>query len=223
MKSALTFRRLLIIGSFALILLIALAAVANWWIFRAASGQIFTDSAKLPSNDVALVLGTSKFTGREHSPNPFFESRIDAAALLYHAGKARHFLVSGDNGRKDYDEPTWMRDALITRGVPSDAITLDYAGFRTLDSIARAKEVFGLTHFTIITDDFHLPRSVFLAKARELDVVGFPSEPVPWRWSKKARTRELASRACACLDVYVLHTRPRFFGPHVEILVAAAQ
>jgi SanA protein len=201
----------------------ALCAAANLWICSTASKQIFTDAAKLPFNEVGLVLGTSKFGGDGVSSNPFFEGRMNTAAQLFKAGKVRHLLVSGDNDRKAYDEPSWMRDALIARGVPTEAITLDYAGFRTLDSVVRAKAVFGLKSFTIITDDFHEPRSVFLARSRGLDVVGFPSEPVPWVRSKKARTRELLSRVRACLDVYVLHTNPKFFGPHVEIRVAAGR
>ena len=110
--------------------------------------------------------------------------------------------------------------ALIARGIPAGAITLDYAGFRTLDSMARAKAVFGLRHFTIVTDDFDQPRAVFLARALGLEVVGFPSPHVPFRWSKKTRTREIVSRAKACLDVYVLHTQPRFYGPSVTIRIA---
>jgi SanA protein len=198
-----------------------LCVAANWWICNAASGRIITDAHRLPFNEVGLVLGTSKFSGDGVSSNPFFEGRLNAAARLFHEGKVRRLLVSGDNGRKTYDEPSWMRDALVARGVPSEAITLDYAGFRTLDSMVRAEAVFGLKRFTIITDDFHEPRSVFLARSRGLDVVGFPSEPVPWIWSKKARTRELISRVRACLDVYVLHTDPKYFGPRVAIRAAA--
>ncbi len=142
---------------------------------------------------------------------------MDTAAALYHAGKVKHLLVSGDNSRKTYDEPTAMRDALIARGVPSAAITLDYAGFRTLDTMARARAVFGLRRCTIVTDDFHLPRSLFLAEAHGLDAAGCQSAPVPWRWSKKTRLREIASRTIAWLDVCVLRTKPKFYGPRVEI------
>ena len=142
---------------------------------------------------------------------------MNTAARLYHEGKVRHLLVSGDNGHSGYDEPSWMRDALIERGVPRSAITLDYAGFRTLDSMARAKSVFGLHRFTIVTDDFHIARSIFLARSYGLDVVGFPSEHVKYWWSKKVRTRELASRTVAFLEVYLLHTRPRYYGAPVKI------
>jgi SanA protein len=147
---------------------------------------------------------------------------MDAAARLYREGKVRHLLVSGDNNHTSYDEPTWMHDALIERGVPASAITLDYAGFRTLDSMARAQAVFGLHGFTIVTDDFHMARSVFLARSYGLDVVGFPADPIRYWRSKKVRTRELASRTVACLEVYLLHTKPRFYGPPVKIDIAAA-
>jgi SanA protein len=203
------------IGALTLLLVVA----ANWWITRSAREFIIADRERLPVNDVALVLGTSPKVGRGWT-NPFFDGRISTAAELYHAGKVRHLLVSGDNGRRGYDEPTAMRDALLARGVPESAITLDYAGFRTLDSMARARNVFGLQRFTIITDDFHQPRAIFLARSFGLDVVGFPSRHVPFRWSKKTRTREIASRFVACLDVYVLHTQPKFNGPPVTIRVA---
>lgn len=198
---------------------LGVVAVANWWITRTTREHIVTNRTALPANDVALVLGTSPKLGNGGT-NPFFEGRMTTAAEIYRAGKVRHLLVSGDNGRKTYDEPTAMRDALIARGVPSKAITLDYAGFRTLDSMARAKAVFGLRRFTIVTDDFHQPRAVFLACSLGLDVVGFPSQHVPYRWSKKARSREVASRVKACLDVYVLHTQPKFYGPPVTIQIA---
>jgi SanA protein len=194
---------------------------ANWWVLHSTRNAIITDSTRLPVNDVALVLGTSRYNGDGVSANPFFLGRMDAAARLYHEGKARHLLVSGDNGHAGYDEPTWMRDALIERGVPASAITLDYAGFRTLDSMARAKAVFGLRRFTIVTDDFHIARAVFLARSFDLDVLGFPSEPVAYWWSKKARTRELASRTVAFLEVCLHHTKPRYYGPSVKIEIAS--
>jgi len=216
-------RRSFWLGLFLLaILSIGFIAGANSWVLHSTRSAIFIDLAELPKNDVALVLGTSRYNGDGISDNPFFLGRMDAAARLYHEGKVRHLLVSGDNGHPGYDEPTWMRDALIARGVPRSAITLDYAGFRTLDSMARAKAVFGLQRFTIVTDDFHMARSVFLAHSYGLEVVGFPSEPVAYWWSKKVRTRELASRTVACLEVYLLHTKPRYYGSPVKIEVAVA-
>jgi SanA protein len=198
---------------------LAALGLSNWWIARSSAAHLVTDLRQLPAHDVGLVLGTSPKLGGGGS-NPFFEGRMSTAAELYRAGKVRHLLVSGDNGRKSYDEPTAMRDSLIARGVPSAAITLDYAGFRTLDSMARAKAVFGLQRFTIVTDRFHQPRAIFLARSLGLKVVGFPSRQVPNRWSKKTRSREIGSRLKACLDVYVLRTQPKFYGPPVAIRIA---
>ena len=214
------YRRVLRTGLILFALAVTFVITANLWVIHQARGAIISRVDALPSNDVALVLGSSRYVGKWL--NPFFEGRMDAAAQLYHEGKVRHLLLSGDNSRKGYDEPTWMHDALVARGVPDSAITLDYAGFRTLDSMARAKAVFGLQRFTIVTDDFHQARAIFLARAHGLDVVGFQSGPVPLKWSVRTRTRELVSRVAACLDVYVLHTKPHFYGPPVEIHLTPA-
>lgn len=191
----------------------------NWWVLHRARPFIFTRLDRLPENQVGLVLGTSRYDRNGEQTNPFFIGRMNTAARLYKAGKVKHLLLSGDNSHDGYDEPTWMQEALVERGIPASAITLDYAGFRTYDSIVRAHAVFGLDRFTVITDDFHESRSVFLARSLGLEAVGFPSEHVPFPRSRKTRARELASRTVACLDVYVLHTHPRFYGPPVKIAV----
>jgi len=214
-------RPLCIIGALLFLLLAGIVTLANYWVLHSTRAAIVTDFARLSTNDIGLVLGTSRYNSDGHSDNPFFEGRMNTAAKLYREGKVRRLLVSGDNGHAGYDEPTWMRDALVARGVPYSAISLDYAGFRTLDSMARAKAVFGLQRFTIITDDFHQARSVFLARSLGLDVVGFPSEHVRYWRSKKVRTRELISRTVACLDVYLFHTKPRYYGPPIKIEIAA--
>lgn len=214
----LTFKRIALALLCVFVLGVATVAATNLWLLRQARARSFTTVDATPRHDVALVLGTSPtFHG---SANPFFTGRIATAAALYRAGKVKHILVSGDNSRKTYDEPSAMRDALIARGVPATAITLDYAGFRTLDTMARARAVFGLSRCTIVTDDFHLARCLFLAEAHGLDAVGCSSAPVPWRWSKKTRLREIASRTVAWLDVCVLRTKPKFYGPPVAIPIA---
>jgi SanA protein len=191
-------------------------AATNWWMLRSTRSARFDRVQQVPENDVAVVLGTSPVIAGRWS-NPFFEGRMNVAAELYRAGKIKHLLVSGDNSRKEYDEPSAMRDALIQRGVPADRVTLDYAGFRTLDTMARATAVFGLTRCTIVSDDFHLARCLFLARAHGLDAIGCAAPPVRRAWSRKTRLREVASRAAAWLDVCVLRTKPKFYGPKVKI------
>ena len=205
-------RRALLAGLLAAFLLAALVWVCAEIVGGAAAGRVIDDPAALPRQDVALVLGTTPRAGSRHA-NPHFEHRIAAAAELFRLGKVRHFLLSGDNGRRGYDEPTAMRRALLALGVPASAITLDYAGFRTLDSMVRARDVFGQRKLIIVTDRFHTARSVFLARHFGLDAVAFPSREVELRYSLRSRVREWFARVKACLDVYVLHTGPHFRGP----------
>ena len=220
MKTHSRWRNALRLSAAAATLLLVGVVAINWTITRRAHEHIFTDTASAPTNDVGLVLGASPTIGGGRWANPFFENRMDAAAALYGVGKVRHLILSGDNGRKDYDEPTAMRAAMLKRGVPASAITLDYAGFRTLDSVVRARAVFGQTKLTIVTDDFHAARALFLADAHGIEAVGFLSPHVPDEWSRKTRVREIGARVAAWLDVCVLRTKPKFYGPPVSIQLA---
>ena len=187
---------------------------------NAARGRIFRSVEEVPHNDVALVLGTSKTTlgGRD---NLHFNQRIEAAAALYRSGKVKRLLVSGDNHIKGYDEPTDMRDALVAAGVPAQAITCDYAGFRTLDSVMRAKSVFGLSDFTIVSEEFHCPRALWIARKHGLNAVAFAAPDLSLRWSVRVKLREVLARAWCGIDLYVLHRGPRFPGPPEPIVVSS--
>jgi SanA protein len=185
----------------------------------AASGKIFRTTKSVPTNDVALVLGTAKTTARGN-PNLHFTQRIEAAAELIKSGKVRHLIVSGDNSVATYDEPTDMRDALAAAGVPTNAITCDYAGFRTLDSVVRAKTVFGLTNFTIVTEEFHCPRAVWIAQRHDLNVVAFAAPDLSARWSARVKMREALARTWCALDLYVLNRQPKFSGPPEKLILA---
>lgn len=188
---------------------------------NAANSKIFRSVESVPCNEVGLVLGTGKLT-RRGNPNLHFNQRINAAVALYHAGKVRFLLLSGDNHIAGYDEPSDMRDALIAAGVPASAITRDYAGFRTLDSIARAKLVFGLTRCTIISEEFHCPRAIWIAKKHGLDAVAFAAADVDSRgWSWRVKAREHFARVWCALDLYVLHRGPKFPGPQEPMILTA--
>jgi SanA protein len=200
-----------------------LALPVAWVALRAArlgadmAPFVSADLARVPSNEVGLVLGCSPEVegGRK---NLFFVTRIRAASTLYHAGKVRRLLVSGDNSDPSYDEPSAMADALVAAGVPRERITRDFAGFRTLDSMVRAKEVFGVERVTVISQRFHVERAVFLGRAHGVDAVGFAAADV--NGSLGLRLREIASRVVAVLDVYLVGTRPRLLGPRVDITTA---
>jgi SanA protein len=206
-----------------LVLLLAVATVAaNRACRQAAAGRIFRSVASLPENDVGLVLGTAKTT-RRGLPNLHFNSRIEAAAALYRAGKVRHLLVSGDNHTAGYDEPTDMMNALIAQGVPAAAITRDYAGFHTLDSVVRAREVFGLEHCTIITEAYHCPRALWIAQRHGLAAVAFAAPDVAVKsWAWRAEAREDLARAWCAAELCALHRQPHFTGPREPILLTSA-
>lgn len=193
---------------------------ANVVCSQAAAGRIFSSLDTVPANDVGVVLGTSKNTARGLE-NLHFTQRITAAAALYHAGKVRHLLVSGDHHTASYDEPDDMRAALIAAGVPAAAITCDYAGFRTLDSVVRARSVFGLTRCTLITEAFHCPRALWIARNHGLNAVAFAAPDLRFQWSARVKAREFFARSWCALDLYVFHRGPKFPGPQEPLMLTA--
>jgi SanA protein len=173
--------------------------------------QIKSTIEELSPKKVGLILGTSKYVA-SGGRNLFFKYRIDAAVQLYKAGKISHILVSGDNGHKSYNEPEEMRKELIKNGIPNNKITLDYAGFRTFDSVIRCKEVFCQTDIIIITQRFHLHRSLFLANRFDINAIGFTAKDVPKAYAIKTTIREYFARVKALLDIYIINTSPKFLG-----------
>lgn len=182
-----------------------------------ARGKNFVETTNVPYHKVALVLGTSPKmpSGR---PNFYFTSRIDAATRLYKAGKVSYLLVSGDNGSKFYDEPTCMKEALMAAGVPEKAIVLDYAGFRTLDSVARAKEIFGQSSLTVVSHRFHNERAIYIAEHYGLTAVGYcaKSPALTRRSIMTTLVRESASRVKMFLDM-LTGRGPKYLGEKIEI------
>ena len=204
----------------ALLALVAIAALGVWGsgalVRRAALGRTYDDIAAMPVRKVGLVLGcvSCLADGRR---NLFFDYRVQAAAALFHAGKVRYLIVSGDNHIRTYDEATDMRDELIRLGVPAERIQCDYAGFRTFDSVVRAKEVFGEAELTVISQRFHNERAIFIAQHKGLDLLGFNARDVNAHDGFLTLCREQLARVRTVLDVYVLPTRPHFLGPKIRI------
>ena len=170
----------------------------------------------IPEKRVGLVLGTTmRLPGGRI--NQFFKNRIDAAFALYQAGKVDFLLVSGDNSRKDYDEPNDMRQSLVNMGIPEDRIYCDYAGFRTLDSVIRAKKVFNATEITIISQEFHVERALYIAHQKGMNAMGFIAKDAYFRPTSYTHFREYLARFAALIDVHVINRRPKFLGPKVTI------
>ncbi len=202
--------------SIAGIILMILIIIGNIWIVMSTENEVYTDLSKLPNHRVALVLGTSHRTS-SGGVNPFFEKRIETAAALYKLGKIDHFILSGDNSTRFYNEPLKMKNALIKLGVPAAAITMDYAGLRTLDSVVRCKEIFGQEKIIIITQPFHSYRALFISDYYGIDAVAMVAGEPDYDYSVKVRVREYFARAKAILDLYVFNTGPRFLGKKQEL------
>ncbi len=183
---------------------------ANLWLILSA-GRLVSDPVQLQPRDVALVLGTSHYSAEGHV-NRHFAGRVDAAAQLYHQGVVRHILASGSNPEIYYNEPQRMLEALLERGVPARDITLDFAGRRTLDSIVRARAIFGQDAVIIVSQPYHLYRALFLARAEGLQAQAFAAAAPPLRARWTVELREVLARALAVLDVYVLGTGPQLLG-----------
>lgn len=195
---------------------IFIIADCNIIISRFAKDKLFSSIESVPENKCGLILGTSKYMAKGKL-NPYFTARIKAASELFHAGKIRYLIISGDNRHVSYNEPREMRRALVAEGVPDSVIFSDYAGFRTFDSMVRAKEIFGQTKITIITQPFHNMRAIFIAKHFGIDAIGFNAEDVSAAHGFKTQFREVFARTKVFLDIYILKTKPKFLGDKIEI------
>jgi len=189
--------------------LVLFVFITNIWVLLSTQSKIYA-LADAEDNDVALVLGTSKRT-RSGGENRFFKERMTTAAALHNQGTVKHILVSGDNGSKYYNEPIDMLNALGDLAIPDSVVSLDYAGFRTLDSVVRSKEVFGQEKIVIITQQFHCYRSLFIANYFDIEAVAVSADdggPIGFSLA----VREVFARTMAVLDLYVLQRKPKYLG-----------
>jgi SanA protein len=205
--------------SLLLILFFTASAVAlitcNRVIQHAALGQLYNDVDSIPYRRTGLLLGTSKYTDGNYL-NPFYKYRIEAAAALIKSGKITYIIVSGDNSRKDYNEPTEMRDDLIAAGVDSTHIYMDDAGFRTFDSMVRAKEIFGQDSLTIISQPFHNERALYIASREGINAVAFNARNVSQRAGLFTSIREHFARVKVFVD-YAIGKKPKFLGEKIKV------
>lgn len=194
---------------------LAAIVVCNRLIDKNSSGKVFNPSDSIPYNPTGLVLGTTPKLKDGH-PNLYFEYRMDAAAALYKAGKVKYLIISGDNHRNDYNEPEEMKKALLARGIPRKALYLDYAGLRTLDSVMRAKEIFGQDSLTVISQRFHNERAIYLADAFGIHAIGYNAKDVSLSKGYKTQIRELLARVKVFIDL-LTSKQPKYLGKKISI------
>ena len=210
------FRIILIIAAVLLLGFVVTGIVVNHSVNKEAEGRCYSNVNEIPYRRVGLLLGTARVT-RQGYENPYFYYRTDACAELYHAGKIHRVLISGDNSRKDYNEPLDMMNELVSLGVPADSITLDYAGFRTYDSMVRAKKVFGQDSVTVISQDWHNERAIYIANRVDVDAIAFNARDVSIKSvSLKLKVREWLARTKMAIDLLFQHD-PHFLGEPIVI------
>jgi SanA protein len=188
---------------------------ANNAVVEASTQYITDDINKVEAKNVGLLLGTSKKvkSGRN---NLYFFNRIDATVNLYKNGKIKNVIISGDHGRKDYNEPEDMKMELMKGGIPDSVIYLDYAGFRTLDAVIRAKEVFGQSSFLVISQQFHNERAVFIARKLGISAFGYNAKEVGTRYGFRTKVREFFARDKVFFDL-IFGVKAKFLGEKILI------
>ena len=188
---------------FGIVILLALSVIIGCQIAvtQAAKGRLYSDLDEIPHREVGLLLGTNP-KGRTGRPNQFYCRRIDATVALFEAGKIDRLIISGARHDSLYDEPAAMKAELLLRGIPESVITLDGEGFRTINSIDRAKEVFGSDSLTVISQQFHNERALFLAKHLGVDAIAYNADNTSSRrWKVLMFGRECLARVKAVFEM----------------------
>ena len=203
------------IGLLLTILLVIIVLVPNLWVDLSTKQSTFDSIQQIAKNRVGLLLGTSKFSNNGEI-NLYYKYRIDAAVELFNSGKIDFILVSGDNRKKNYNEPVTIKNDLIAQGIPESKIFLDFAGFRTLDSVIRAKEIFGQDSITFISQRFHNERAIFIARRKKLTAIGFNAKDVNVYYGFRTRIRELLARDKMIIDL-IFNKKSKFLGDKIQI------
>ena len=200
-----------------LILLLCIISIwgADRYVNTSIADQLYTDVNKVPPKRIGVVLGTSKYLSNGYI-NYYYKFRIDAAVALYKAGKIQYIIVSGDNGTKQYNEPETMYKDLVNAGIPADRIYMDYAGFRTLDSIVRAHYIFDADDFIVISQQFHNERAIAIANFKDIKTIGFNAKDVNKNVGIKTQIREKFARVKMLIDL-IFNKQPKFYGNKIKI------
>lgn len=194
---------------------IVVIVLSNMIINYNAKSKLYNSTATIPKNKVGLLLGTAKYLARG-KVNLYYKNRLDAAIELFNSKKIDFIVVSGDNSTKNYNEPATFKKDLIAAGIPEEKIFLDYAGFRTLDSVVRIKEIFNQSSVTIISQEFHNQRALYLAKHFKIDAIGYNAKKVTGQLALKVQLREYLARVKVFIDI-LLGVDPKFLGDPIEI------
>ena len=207
---------LAIVSVFIVITSLLAIVIAEGVISSSSADFVYAEVVEIPHCETALVLGCSRYLSNGQE-NLYFKYRIEKAYELYRLGKVQCLIVSGDNHSAQYDEPTDMKEALVELGIPQDRIFCDYAGFSTLDSVVRAKEIFGQKELIVVSQEFHNRRAIFIGRNRGMTLYGINAEEVKLRHAVKTKAREKLAKVKTLIDIWLLRRDPKFLGEKIEI------
>lgn len=207
-------KKFIAVALIGIILLICGVLGLSHHIESSTKNQTFTRSSKVPEAYTAIVLGASVRANGNLST--MLEDRVASALKLYNEGKVKRFLLSGDNGTASYNEPKAMKAYLMDKGVPEDDIFLDYAGFDTYDSMYRASSVFNVKEAIVVTQEFHLPRALYIANKLDLTYYGFVGDKRTYQRESANKRRELLANVKAFLEL-TINKEPTYLGAKIPI------
>lgn len=197
-----------------IILIIIIIASINIYVNSKSKRYIYTRIEEVPECYTAIVLGA--LVSNTGYPSKFLKDRMDVAIELYTGKKIKRFLLSGDHGRKNYDEVNSMKNYLLEKGINTEDIFLDHAGFDTYSTIVRAKEVFGVERAIIVTQEFHLSRAVYIARSKGIEAYGIKADRQDYYSLVRLKIRETIAKVKAFSEV-MINKKPRFLGNKIPI------
>jgi|WetSurMetagenome_2_1015567.scaffolds.fasta_scaffold301089_1 SanA protein len=209
--------KIFVAGAIILFLAVIFIFISNEIVWRAGQNLAYKGESRfsdVPKSQAALVLGARVW--RDGSMSAIFEDRAKTALRLYREGKVEKILVSGDHGRKNYDEVNAAKKFFLANGVPGKDIFLDHAGFDTYDSLYRARDIFAAQSLIICTQDFHLPRAIYIGRGLGLEVYGVSSDLQPYVGEFRRNLREKIARTKAVFDM-IIKAKPKFLGPIIPL------
>lgn len=199
----------------ALLVLLLLVLGASAWVFARGRSMQCETLEELAPAPVAIVLGAG--VKPDGKPSDALADRLEQALQLYKSGKVRKLLLTGDHGTQTYDETNCMRRFVLENGVRAEDVFCDHAGFSTHDSLARARQVFGVERAIVVTQAFHLPRALYTAKALGIEASGTPCDRHAYGKAWWFALRESGSRVKALVQSGMLHCAPRVGGEPIAI------
>ncbi|MDN6180592.1 MAG: YdcF family protein [Halomonas subglaciescola] len=211
-------KQLLMVLGTLLLLTVMLWVAGNLWVLSHSAPYIEAGVASCQSQRIGVVFGTSSWT-RTGVRNPHFNARMHTAARLIHGGQVEHLLLSGDNRTRSYNEPRAMWRDLNARGVAPEQLTMDFAGFSTFDTLTRARDVFQVEEAVLITQRWHLPRAIYIARARGMEVTGCVANDGAVAGEWRLRLRESLARVATLGDLYLWGRKAYFLGPAEPIVI----